>query len=274
VISGSLIDDLIGGVRAGVEKRESEVSQGELKARALRVPEALDVVGRLHSQDAVSVIAEVKRSSPSHGPLADIPDPAELARGYQAGGAAMISVITEEQFFHGSVADLDAVRNEVAVPVLYKDFVVTPYQVWEARAHGADAVSIVVTTVEQPVLHGLVERVHSLGMTALVEAHSADEVARAVDAGARMIGVNARDLRTQRMDTGMFATLAPQIPDHIVRVAASGVRGPADMIGYARSGAHAVLVGESLVRHRTTVADLVAAGRHPSLWAVRPPVRH
>src|SRR5690606_25624737 len=127
----------------------------------------------------VAVIAEVKRSSPSKGALVDISDPAALAVEYAAGGASVISVLTEQRRFGGSLADLDAVRARVDVPVLRKDFVVTPYQVWEARAHGADIVLLIVAALEQTVLTSLVERVHSLGMTALVEAHEADEVRRA-----------------------------------------------------------------------------------------------
>ena len=146
------------------------------------------------------MIAEVKRSSPSKGALATIKDPAALAAEYEKGGAAVISVLTEERRFDGSLADLDAVRARVDIPVLRKDFVVTPYQVWEARAHGADLVLLIVAALEQTVLESLVERVHSLGMTALVEVHDAEEVARAADAGARVIGVNARDLRSLEVD--------------------------------------------------------------------------
>ena len=142
------------------------------------------------------------------------------------------------------------------------------YQVWEARAHGADLVLLIVAALDQPTLVGLTERVHSLGMTALVEVHTAEEVARAADAGARVIGVNARDLTTLEVDRGTFALVAPRIPDGVVRVAESGVRGPHDVIEYAKAGANVVLVGETLVTGddpRSTVADLVAAGAHPAL---------
>jgi indole-3-glycerol phosphate synthase len=181
-------------------------------------------------------------------------------------------VLTEKQRFGGSLEDLVSVRTTVDVPVLRKDFVFTSYQVWEARAHGADAVLLIVAALEQEALVSLVERVASLGMTALVEVHDETEVDRAVDAGARVIGVNARDLRTLEVDRTTFARLAPRIPSGIVRVAESGVRGPHDVLDYARSGAHAVLVGESLVTGkdpRGAVADLVAAGSHPALRAAR-----
>ena len=163
-------------------------------------------------------------------------------------------------------------RAVVDIPVLRKDFVVTPYQVWEARAHGADLVLVIVAALEQVVLEGLVDRVHSLGMTALVEVHDTEEVARAVDAGARVIGVNARNLKTLDVDRTTFARVAPAIPAGIVKVAESGVRGPHDVMDYARAGADAVLVGEALVTDdapRQSVADLVAAGSHPSLRKVR-----
>ena len=218
------------------------------------------------------MIAEVKRASPSAGQLASIGDPAALARQYEAGGAAMISVLTEQRRFDGSLADLEAVRAAVQIPVLRKDFVVTPYQVWEARAHGADLVLVIVAALEQVVLSGLIDRVHSLGMTALVEVHDTEEVARAVDAGARVIGVNARNLKTLDVDRTTFARVAPAIPSGIVKIAESGVRGPHDVMDYARAGADAVLVGEALVTDdapRQSVADLVAAGAHPSLRAVR-----
>ena len=226
----------------------------------------------LRDGETVKVIAEVKRSSPSKGPLAAIADPAGLAADYESGGASVISVLTERRRFGGSLADLAAVRAAVDVPVLRKDFVVTSYQVWEARAHGADAVLLIVAALEQEALVSLVERVHSLGMTALVEVHDAEEVDRAVDAGARVIGVNCRDLRTLEVDRAVFARVAPLIPAGILKIAESGVRGPHDVLEFARAGADAVLVGESLVTGRdprAAVADLVAAGAHPALRAVR-----
>jgi indole-3-glycerol phosphate synthase len=152
--------------------------------------------------------------------------------------------------------------------VLRKDFIVTSYQLWEARAHGADVALLIVAALEQNALESLVERTVSLGMTPLVEVHDEDEVKRAVDAGAKVIGVNARNLKTLEVDRATFARLAPLIPSGIVKIAESGVRGPHDLLAYAASGADAVLVGESLVTGkdpRSAVADLVAAGTHPAL---------
>ncbi|WP_026075468.1 indole-3-glycerol phosphate synthase TrpC [Cellulomonas massiliensis] len=268
----TVLDDIVAGVREDLAVREAAVPLAELKEKAQRRPSAIECLGRLRLEDAVTVIAEVKRSSPSRGSLAPITDPASLAAEYEKGGASVISVLTEQRRFNGSLADLDAVRARVDIPVLRKDFVVTPYQVWEARAHGADLVLLIVAALEQTVLESLVERVHSLGMTALVEVHDTEEVARAVDAGARVIGVNARDLKTLDVDRGTFARVAPAIPSDVVKVAESGVRGPHDVMDYARAGADAVLVGEALVTDdapRQSVADLVAAGAHPSLRAVR-----
>jgi indole-3-glycerol phosphate synthase len=215
----------------------------------------------------VGVIAEVKRSSPSKGQLAEIPDPADLAKEYADGGARCVSVLTEGRWFGGSLDDLAAVRAAIKVPVLRKDFVVSSYQVHEARAHGADVGLLIVAALEQNAVVGLLERVESLGMTALVEVHTEAEADRALEAGASVIGVNARDLTTLDVDRSTFEKIAPGLPSGVVKVAESGVRGPHDLISYAAAGADAVLVGEGLVTAgdpRQAVADLVTAGAHPA----------
>ncbi|HMG63778.1 MAG TPA: indole-3-glycerol phosphate synthase TrpC [Streptosporangiaceae bacterium] len=263
----SVLDEIIAGVREDLEERMSRVSLDELKELAVQAPLAKDGVAALRG-DSVRVICEVKRSSPSKGALAAIADPAALAADYAAGGAAAISVLTEQRRFGGSLADLKAVRAAVDTPVLRKDFIVTAYQLWEARAYGADLALLIVSALDQPALESLIERAQSIGLTPLVEVHDEEEVARAVDAGARIIGVNARNLKDLKVDRDTFANVAPSIPDHIVRVAESGVRGPHDLIAYANDGADAVLVGESLVTGRdpkAAVADLVAAGAHPAI---------
>ena len=228
---------------------------------------AVQAVARLKAPDAVTVIAEVKRSSPSKGALAAISDPAALAAEYEKGGAVAISVLTEQRRFNGSLDDLDAVRARVDVPVLRKDFVVSSYQIHEARAHGADLVLLIVAALEQNALVGLLERIESLGMTALVEVHDEEEADRALEAGAQVIGVNARDLRTLEVDRSVFERIAPGLPSSVVKIAESGVRGPHDLIRYASAGADAVLVGEGLVTQkspREAVAELVNAGNHPA----------
>jgi indole-3-glycerol phosphate synthase len=261
-----VLDDILAGVREDLTMRQQVLPLDVVKQMAGRQRPPRDVPAAL-GRRGVAVIAEVKRSSPSAGQLATIGDPAALAREYEAGGAAMISVLTEQRRFDGSLADLAAVRAAVAVPVLRKDFVITPYQVWEARAHGADAVLLIVAALEQEVLVGLRERIESLGMTALVEVHDEAEALRALDAGARVVGVNNRNLRTLEVDRETFARVAPLLPSTVVRVAESGVRGPHDLLACAAAGANAVLVGEGLVKAdvpRQAVADLVAAGAHPS----------
>ncbi len=263
----SVLDEIIDGVREDLAERQAQVSLDELKELAAKAPAAKDGVAALRG-DGVRVICEVKRSSPSKGALAAIADPAALALDYAAGGAAAISVLTEQRRFGGSLADLDSVRAAVDTPLLRKDFIVTAYQLWEARAHGADLALLIVAALDQPALVSLIERAESIGLTPLVEVHDEEEIARAVDAGARIIGVNARNLKTLEVDRNTFANVVDSIPAHIVKVAESGVRGPHDLIAYANLGADAVLVGESLVTGKdpkAAVADLVAAGAHPAL---------
>jgi indole-3-glycerol phosphate synthase len=263
----SVLDEIIDGVREDLAERQARVSLDELKELAAKAPRARDGAAALGGE-GVGVICEVKRSSPSKGALAAIADPAGLAADYEAGGAAVISVLTEQRRFGGSLEDLRAVRAKVDIPVLRKDFIVTSYQLWEARAYGADLALLIVAALGQEALVSLIERAESIGLTPLVEVHDEEEAARAIDAGARVIGVNARNLKTLEVDRGTFARVAPEIPGHVLKVAESGVRGPHDLIAYAHDGADAVLVGESLVTGRdpkAAVADLVAAGAQPAL---------
>lgn len=263
----SVLGDILTGVREDLDERMEAIPLDDLKLAAGRQDPALDPMPIFRGQ-GVSILAEVKRASPSKGDLAPIKDPAGLAADYEAGGAAAISVLTERRRFGGTLDDLRAVRGKVGVPVLRKDFIVTSYQLWEARAAGADLALLIVAALDQNALVGLIERAVSIGLTPLVEVHNEEELERAVDADARLVGVNARDLRTLEVHRDTFARLAPKVPDDVVRVAESGVRGPHDVIEYAREGADVVLVGESLVQDnnpRSSVADLVAAGAHPAL---------
>ncbi|HKR71172.1 MAG TPA: indole-3-glycerol phosphate synthase TrpC [Streptosporangiaceae bacterium] len=267
----SVLDDILVDVRADLAARQRATPLEQLKLAATKTASPRDVISALRRQ-GVAVIAEVKRSSPSKGALAAIADPAALAADYEAGGAAVISVLTEGRRFGGSLDDLAAVRDAVGVPVLRKDFVVSSYQLWEARAYGADFVLLIVAALEQNALVSLVERASSIGLIPLVEVHSQAELSRALDAGAQVIGVNARNLATLEVDRSIFARLAPRIPDEVIKIAESGVRGPHDLLAYAAAGADAVLVGESLVigkDPRTAVADLVTAGSHPALRSDR-----
>src|SRR3954471_4484423 len=206
----TVLDEIIDGVRVDLAEREAHTTLDDLKEAALRAPEALDPMPAFRS-GGVSVIAEVKRSSPSRGPLASIADPAELAGQYQSGGAATISVLTEGRRFGGSLEDLKAVRAAVDIPVLRKDFIVTSYQLWEARAAGADLALLIVAALGQQELESLIERAGSIGLTALVEVHDEEEVERAVAAGAQLVGVNARNLKTLEVDRETFQRLPPPL---------------------------------------------------------------
>jgi indole-3-glycerol phosphate synthase len=258
----SVLDEIIDGVRTDLAERQAAVPADELRRAVELAPPAIDPLPALASS-GVSVIAEVKRRSPSKGALADIPDPAGLAAAYEAGGASVISVLTERRRFGGSLDDLRAVRAGVTIPVLRKDFIVTPYQLWEARAAGADLALLIVAALDQPTLESLHAEAVSLGLTPLVEVHDEAEVERAVAAGARLVGVNARNLKTLDVDRDTFARVAPAIPEGVVTVAESGIRGPEDVAELARAGADVVLVGETLVRGgdpAAAVAGLIAAG--------------
>ena len=235
-----------------------------METAALARPDARDALAALAPADRVKIIAEVKRASPSRGPLAEIADPASLAVSYQTGGASAISVLTESRRFGGSLADLTDVRAAVDVPVLRKDFIVEPYQVFEARAADADLVLLIVAALEQRELHELHTLILQLGMTPLVEAHSADEVERALDVGASIVGVNARDLSTFELDRDLFGSLAHSIPSGVIRVAESAVKDPSDVAHYRAAGADVVLIGEALVTGDDPVATLesfLEAGR-------------
>ena len=263
----TVLDGIIAGVREDLAEREARIPLAEIKAQAKAAPPARDAVAAL-AAPGVRLIAEVKRASPSKGDLAEIAEPAVLAKAYADNGAAVISCLTEQRRFRGSLADLDAVRAAVDVPVLRKDFIVTPYQVYEARAHGADLVLLMCSALDQPALVSLLDLTESLGMNALVEAHTEEEVHRAVEAGAKILGINARNLKTLDVDMGVYAKLAPHLPEDVIKVAESGVKTREDLCVYATAGADAVLVGEGLVTAGDpgrACREFVAAGAHPSL---------
>ncbi len=242
-----ILDDLFAGSLEDAARRREQLPTAELERIALAQAPALDAAAALHRNDRVHIIAEVKRASPSRGRLAGIPDPAELARQYEQGGASAISVLTEERKFLGSLDDLRAVRAAVEVPVLRKEFIGEEYQILEARAAGADLVLLIVASLTQPQLERLKHFTEQLGMTALIEAHTRDEFARALDVDARVLGVNARDLKTFELHPELFAELAPEYPAGVVRVAESAVLRPRDVRAYRDAGADAVLIGEALV---------------------------
>lgn len=258
----SVLDDIVAGVREDLAQRQARRPLADLERAVADLGPTRDPMPRFRAPE-LAVISEVKRSSPSKGALADIPDPAALAREYAAGGAATISVLTERRRFGGSLADLEAVRAAVDVPVLRKDFIVTDYQLWEARAAGADLALLIVASLTDAELAHLSGLCHALGLTALVEVHTVEETHRAVASGADLIGVNNRNLGTLEVDIAQFERLAGLIPDGTVRVAESGILSTDDVARVAAAGADVILVGEALVRHgapRQAVADFIAAG--------------
>jgi indole-3-glycerol phosphate synthase len=251
-----LLTELVDGAVQDASSRREVRSLAEVESEALARTPALDVLTALAPSERVKIIAEVKRASPSRGTLAEIPDPSALAELYERGGASAISVLTEGRRFGGSLDDLEAVRAAVSVPVLRKDFIAEPYQIFEARAAGADLVLLIVAALEQQVLGELFALIGELGMTALVETHSETEVRRALDLGATVVGVNARDLATFELDQDLFGSLAGSIPSGVIRVAESAVKTAADVAHYRQAGADVVLVGEALVTNGDPVSTL------------------
>ena len=242
----TVLGQIIAGVREDLEQRIATRPMAELEAAVAQLPAARDPLPALRAA-GLAVIAEVKRASPSKGHLAPITDPASLATRYAAGGAAAISVLTERRRFHGSLDDLVAVRQAVDTPLLRKDFVVTDYQLWEGRAAGADLALLIVAALTDAELASLLALASRLGLTCLVETHTASEVRRAVDAGAELIGVNNRNLKTLDVDLARFEELVGLLPSGTVAVAESGILTLADAQRMADAGADAVLVGEALV---------------------------
>ena len=259
----SVLDELVAGALEDQRTRELTVSLEDVKKAALAAPAPIDATRWLKRADGIPVIAEIKRASPSKGHLSDIPDPAALAREYEKGGASAISVLTEGRKFLGSLDDFDKVRAAVHIPVLRKDFIVTDYQIFEARAHGADLVLLIVAALDDAQLKHLLDLAHELGMTVLVETHTREEIERARQAGAKVIGINARNLKNLKVDVNKYNELAADLPDDVIKVAESGVFGAVEVEDYARAGADAVLVGEGVATaddHELAVERLVKAG--------------
>ncbi len=257
-----VLDDIIVGVREDLALRQEVRSLEQVIATAIATPLPRDPMPAFRSP-GLSLIAEVKRSSPSKGALAPIPDPAALAVEYAAGGATAISVLTERRRFGGELADLEAVRAAVDVPVLRKDFIVTEYQLWEARAAGADLALLIVAALDDKELGCLLGLCEQIGLTPLVEVHTADEALRAVDSGAELIGVNNRNLQTLEVDLAQFELLVGLLPEGTVKVAESGILRLEDVSRVASAGADVILVGEALVRHgdpRGAVTDFIEVG--------------
>ncbi len=242
-----MLESLYAGALADAQERLSATTLAEIERIALEQQPALDAVAVLGGGAKIKVLAEIKRASPSRGDLSAIPDPVALARTYEEHGASAISVLTEQRKFKGSLADLEEVRAAVTVPLLRKDFIANEQQILEARAAGADLVLLIVAGLDQRDLLRLNTFANELGMTAFIETHSADEVTRALELEAKLIGINARDLSTFETDRDLFAKLVPALPSDVVKVAESAVRTVEDVENYAAAGADVVLVGEALV---------------------------
>lgn len=241
----SVLDSIIAGVREDLEQRR--MPMGQLLEHLELAPAVRSCLPNLLTSE-MSIISEIKRSSPSKGSLAPIDDPASLAAQYEQAGASVISVLTERRRFGGSLTDLDSVRKTVDIPVLRKDFMISEYQFYEARAHGADVVLLIVAALGQNQLDDYFQLTKELGMDALVEVHTHDELERALEISPKIIGVNSRNLKTLDVDTQAFSQLIPKIPTEIARVAESGISNREDVVFAQECGATAILVGEALVR--------------------------
>jgi indole-3-glycerol phosphate synthase len=241
----NVLMEIIKGVLEDVQKQFIPISQ--LKRELGNAPELRGAFNNLN-QDGIRLIAEVKRASPSKGNLAEIADPKELAWKYQEGGADVISVLTEERRFKGSTDDLISVRSHVDLPVLRKDFIVTEFQVFESRILGADLILLIVAGLSKTQLIDFYQLSTELGMDVLVEVHDLDEAEKALDIGAKIIGVNSRNLKTLEVSVKTFEMVLPALPAQILKVAESGISNRQQVEFVEQLGAKAVLIGESLVR--------------------------
>jgi indole-3-glycerol phosphate synthase len=254
VTSSDLLARLVAEARLDMERRRALTTQDELE-RAIQVYSPRDFVGVLRGP-GLAVIAEMKQRTPTMGILAQDYKPADLARAYSAGGASAISVLTHMAGFGGRPEHIESARVATNLPILRKDFITDAYEIGEARAAGADAVLLIVAALDPPELRRLLAVVRSRGISALVEVHDENETRVAVEAGAEVVGVNHRDLRTFEVDLGLTEKLRPLIPDTVPLVAESGIHSVDDARRMRESGADAILVGEMLMRAADPVACL------------------
>lgn len=254
------LTEVVDGVRRRLER--NPLDESRLMALALGLPPARGFVDALRGAEAPAVIAEVKRSSPSAGPIADV-DPGAQARAYAAAGAAAVSVLTEREHFDGALADLRAVRLAVGVPVLRKDFLVHPTQIIESRAEGADAVLLIASALSEPELKAMLAAAGDLGLGALVEAHSDDDLDKVLATDAEVVGVNARDLETLEVDPDRALSLLGRVPEDRLAVLESGIASREQVRRATEAGAHAILVGEALMRAADPGATLRALRGEP-----------
>ena len=251
-----MLNEIIAQKREEVEQRKKSIPLSRLKEGIAQREAPLDFALALEDTHT-RLIAEVKRASPSRGVLCPDFDPVELAKKYAQGGAAAISVLTEVNYFEGSIDHLAAIREEIHLPLLRKDFIFDPYQVYESRAYGADALLLIVAILNQEQLEELLSLSHSLGLKCLVETHRQGEVERAVSSQAKIIGINNRDLTTFAIDVNTTRQLLPLIPQGRIVVSESGISSRSDVEKLKGWGVNAVLVGEALV----TAGDIVTKVR-------------
>jgi len=240
-----LLEAIVAATRTRIETAMAREPRPSLERRAMaRTPDGDSFAARLAREGSINVIAECKRRSPSRGVLRAAYDPVAIAAGYETAGAAAISVLTEPGFFDGSLEHLEAVRAAVRIPLLRKDFIIDEYQLLEARAAGADAILLIVAALDDPSLTSLSAAARALGLAALVEVHDGEECRRAIDAGAAIIGVNNRDLRTLQVNLTASRDVAELLPKSAIGVSESGLKTPADLQAMKALGYRAFLVGE------------------------------
>jgi len=244
----TVLDTIVAQKHREIEAARGRCPDREMEKRALTAPPARGFREALEESQGVQIIAEIKKASPSAGILRTNFDPVAIARIYEDHGAACVSVLTDEQFFQGNVAFLESVRAAISLPVLRKDFIVEPYQLLEARANGADAVLLIAEILDGPLLPHLLHRATELGMEALVELYEPENLLRVLDSGARMIGVNNRDLRSFKTRLEHTLELVERIPKDRCLVSESGIRSRADILRLGKAGVRAVLIGETLMR--------------------------
>jgi indole-3-glycerol phosphate synthase len=257
MIEPNTLNGIIEGVLEDVAKRSVPASM--LREKLVTAPQLRDAYAALN-KEGMSLIAEVKRSSPSKGDLAEISDPISLAKSYQDGGADLVSVLTEERKFKGRVSDLIGVRQSINLPVLRKDFIVTEFQVYESRILGSDLLLLIIAGLSKSQLIDFYQLATELSMSVLVEVHTMSEAEVALDIGAKIIGVNCRNLKTLELDKNAFELILPKLPDSVVKIAESGISTRSEVEAVAELGANAILVGETLVKSGNpvhTIKDLL-----------------
>jgi indole-3-glycerol phosphate synthase len=259
----TILDDIVASKREEVELAKAETPVEKLREQSAQAPSPRDFLGPLSLGPPIRLIAEVKKASPSAGIIRADFDPAGIARIYQKHGASCISVLTDGPYFQGSLEDLEKVRAAVDLPVLRKDFIIDPYQVWQSRAAGADAVLLIAECLDDYTLHKLHDAIVELGMTPLVEIHQSENLRRALDAGSQLVGINNRDLRTFHTDLDHCIRLRRQVPAGRIVVGESGIRTRRDVEQLQTAGLHAMLVGETLMAKsdiRKAVDELLGRG--------------